>query len=262
MAVKVEMETLYCEPGNHKWKRPAGKRGRKPTHCGDHLPVQIVRANSAGEKVQTLYCELGNHSWERPSARGVRPHNCPEHKPVQNQNVSRATNGKEQLHCTIGDHDWERTPTRGRKPANCPDHAALSALPDNLAPNEVLLSEYENGDAMVLILDEAFYQELPKVEAPKKGPGRPRLHETKEEQEQAALERSRDKVNHLENSLKERGTHLSQQAPYQLYKQSGDGYEFVRDFSPLAKAQFINAFTDRFDAGIYYFMRDGVRIEE
>jgi hypothetical protein len=230
--------------------------------------VQEVAANNSGQKVQTLHCEIGNHSWERPSARGVKPHNCPEHKPVGNLIDPAAGTLMRVLHCEIGNHDWTRPPTRGRVPINCPEHkASTGPLTDNLAHNEVLLSEYPNGDAMVLILDDTFYSELPKVEAPKRAPGRPRIHETKEQQEQAALEKSRAKVDVLESNLKAHGTHISQQAPYQLYKlvsgiagEESAKYDYVRDFSPLAKSQFQNQFPDRFNSEVYFFKRDGVRL--
>jgi hypothetical protein len=102
----------------------------------------------------------------------------------------------------------------------------------------------------------------------KRGPGRPRIHQTPEEQAEAELARSRAKVDQLEANLKLNGTHISQQAPYSLYKlvkgiaNTPDAdYDYVRDFSPLAKEQFVNQFPERFEAGIYFFKRDGEKVE-
>lgn len=249
-------ETLYCETGNHKWTRES-KRGRKPTTCEKHPRAHVVLANNSSEAIVKLHCEIGDHDWERPAQRGAKPRNCPKHKPVTPQGKRlvdpQAGNVMRVLHCEIGNHEWKRAPQRGRVPINCPEHKPTAKPVDNLADNEVLLSEYDNGDAMVLILDEDFYASLPTIEQT------PEL--SKAQKEEIAFAKSRAKVDHLEKSLKDHGTHISQQAPYQLFKLVGGQYEYVRDFSPLAKAQFQNQFPDRFKAGIYFFKRDGIQLD-
>lgn len=293
MTARVEMESLYCEPGNHKWQRPR-TRGRKPTHCGDHLPVQVVRANSAGQKMQQLHCTIGNHDWERPSARGVKPLNCPEHKPatgttfatgLRQGSVLRVPAGNTTLHCEAGNHDWERPPTRGRKPINCPQHSVSAAgpraVPVRVISQDFPIQEIADEDLPLVEVEGEYESETTEqeqrellnaafnpVSAPKKR-GRPQLYANEEEQREAELARSRAKVDALEANLKAHGTHISQQAPYSLYKlvtgtpgEEDADYQFVRLFSPLAKAQLINEFPDRFSKGIYYFEKDGARVDE
>jgi len=281
-------ETLYCELGNHKWTRES-TRGRKPHNCDKHKPAVIVQANSVVQKKQTLHCEIGNHSWERPSARGVKPHNCPDHKPVlvtpsrlPADSPLRVV-GSTSLYCETGDHKWERPAQRGRKPKNCPEHSG--AVPPRSIPVRVIsdsfpVAEIADDDLPIVEVEGEYESETSETEqrelltaafnpTPKRGPGRPRIHETKEEQEEAARQRSIAKLNSLEDKLKARGTHISQQEPYALYKlvngiagTADAKYDFVRMFSPLHKAQFINQFPDRFDAGIYYFERNGERVDE
>lgn len=267
-------ETLTCQTGNHKWSREA-TRGRKPAFCPKHKPAVIVN-RSTTDGVQHLHCAIGNHDWERPSVRGVKPNNCPEHKPAvtvpaHNSTVTTQPNGMVLLHCETGDHDWEREPKRGRKPTSCPAHSGPRDVgvrviqSDNLAPNEVILSEDEDGSAMVLILDDAFYESLPKVEAPvKRGPGRPRIHETPEEAKEADLEKSRKRTEELELSLKARGTHLSQQTPYILYKKTSEDkarervvWDKVAEHSPLAREQFLNEHDAEMRDGLFRYERVG-----
>lgn len=124
-------ETLTCAVGNHTWKRDAGKRGRKPTHCPKHKPTPVasnstVTLNPNGRVL--LHCELGNHDWERAPSRGAKPRNCPEHKPeTATQNRVSVPAGPRKLHCKLGDHDWERPAKRGRVPENCPEHTPISS---------------------------------------------------------------------------------------------------------------------------------------
>lgn len=276
---------LHCELGNHDWEREP-TRGRAPANCPEHKPEPIGHAS---EKVQTLHCQIGNHDWERVSARGRAPINCPEHKPVPIQSsrsangvLTMTVNGMRTLHCELGNHDWERAPQRGRVPSNCPAHSAvpprsvpvrivsdsfpLADIPEEELPLVEVEGEYESEttpEEQREILSAAFSQP-----SEKRRPGRPRIHETPEEAAEAALAKSRARVDELELSLKANGTHLSQQAPYKLYKlvsgvagTKGARYEYVRDFSPLAREQFLNQFEDRFLAKIYYFERDGEKVE-
>jgi hypothetical protein len=286
----MAQETLYCVNGDHKWKREA-TRGRKPIVCPKHKPAP---GPVNGPITQTLHCEIGNHSWERVSQRGVKPHNCPKHKPTPGiVHVSRSANGSvdtetsrmETLHCATGDHDWERVPTRGRKPVDCPQHK-VSATPPRSVPVRVISQDFpiqeiaeeelpqvevegdyesETTEAEQRELLNAAFNPTPEV----KNRGRPKLYANEDEQKEAELARSREKVDALERNLRAHGTHISQQAPYSLYKLvrgiagSKDAkYDFVRLFSPLAKAQFINEFPERFKAGIYYFEKDGERVDD
>lgn len=287
--VRVEMETLYCEPGDHKWRRPK-TRGRKPISCGDHKPVAVVQANPAGQKVETLHCVTGNHNWERVSVRGRKPTDCPEHKPTQAVTTPRITAprpanqpvGSTTLYCENGKHDWEREPTRGRKPVHCPEHSGPRAVPVRVISDSFPIADISDDDLPIVEVEGEYESETTEDEqrelltaafnpvnpAPKKR-GRPKLYQNEDEQKEAELARSRAKVDQLEANLKAHGTHISQQAPYSLYKlvkgianTPGAEYQFVRLFSPLAKAQFVNQFPDRFNAGIYYFEKDKERIDD
>lgn len=277
------IRTLHCEIGNHSWERPA-QRGRVPANCPEHAPVKVA---VTGSKTQTLHCEIGNHSWERPSQRGIKPHNCPEHKPVKVAAPSTslidpaAGTVMRVLHCEIGNHEWKRASQRGRVPVNCPEH---SATPPRAVPVRVISDAFPVADIpedeLPLVEVEGEYEpETTEQEQrelltaafnppPKRGPGRPKLYDSKEEQEAAALAKSRARVDELEISLRANGTHISQQTPYKLYMlENGIAgtdsatYRYVRDFSPLAREQFLNRYEDRFLAKIYYFERDGERVE-
>lgn len=209
---------------------------------------------------ETLKCEIGNHLFEREITRGRKPRFCPEHKPeAPPVNRLPQVNGKVILHCEVGNHDWDRAPQRGRPPINCPEHSEKKAL--GLGSNEIELKEYEDGSAMFLVLDEEFLSSLPKTEPqPKRGRGRPRIYETDEEREAAAIQRSHDRVDELETSLKARGTHLSQQTPYILFKVNPDGTsEKAGEYSPLAHEQFLNKHEKDFLDGKYRFVRSDVK---
>lgn len=286
VTIRVEMESLFCESGNHKWQRPK-TRGAKPRSCPDHKPVTTYApSGKKADSLQTLHCQIGNHTWQRPSARGVKPLSCPEHKTAKATPNRRANPGEaaepDTLTCVAGNHTWQRPAARGRKPANCPAHStvgprnvpvriisenfpAIQEVPEEELPLVEVEGEYESEtteDEQRELLTAAF-------NPPPKKRGRPQLYANEEEQREAELKRSREKTDALEAHLKERGTHISQQAPYSLYKlvrgnagQKDAKYDFVRLFSPLAKAQFISQFSDRFDAGTYYFEKDGQRIDE
>lgn len=241
-------EHLTCEVGDHKWKRPIGMRGRKPRFCDKHKPTVPVNREPATAKV--LHCELGNHDWEREPTRGRVPTSCPEHRvaPVIVA-APRNENGKVSLHCEIGNHEWERAPARGRKPTSCPEHSAKSVGIRSVPVNVVAGSE--TGDPV-----------------PVRKPGRPRKYETKEEQEQAQLERSRERAANLDSMLKERGTHVSQQTPYILYKKVGETpgrngaspttkWSRVDSHSPLQQAQYVNRHEKDFLDGRYRYERNG-----
>lgn len=238
---QAKWEHLTCEVGQHKWKRELGKRGRKPTTCPKHKPVSVP--GDRGPKM--LHCVIGDHEWEREPTRGRVPTSCPDHKATQTiVSAPRTESGKVSLHCEIGDHEWERAPQRGRKPTSCPDHSG----PRSVAV--ALVAGSETGDP-----------------APKKR-GRPKLHETDEERAEAALLKSRERVDVLEGSLKERGTHLSQQTPYILYKKVGEKagrgktpptitWDKVEEHSPLMQAQYINKHEADFVSGAYRYERNG-----
>lgn len=222
--------------------------------------------------LETLYCEIGNHEFTRVSTRGRKPKNCEKHKPATPVITHRERNseGKVSLHCVAGNHSWDRLAQRGRPPFNCPQHT-IAAPPrsvpvrvvssDNLSPNEVSLKEYEDGGAMVLIMEDGFYNDLPKPELKKRG--RPKLYNSPEEQEEAARLKSRKRVDELENNLKARGTHLSQQVPYKLFKlvkgvagHKNAVYEFIEEHSPLARETFLNANEAKFLAKEYKYERN------
>lgn len=234
--IKVPQEKLRCQHKRpHNWTRPVGIRGKKPTLCPKHKPETPARGAAEPRK---LHCELGNHEWERPATRGRVPANCSKHKPVLViKSAPRNENGKETLTCELGKHEWERVPSRGRKPRNCPEHPVAS----------VPVTE----------------------EKPKRKPGRPKVHETKEAQEQAALEKSRERASNLEGKLKERGTHISQQTPYILYKNVAEKparkktdpptitWERVAEHSPLTQAKYVEQHADDFEKNLYRYERDG-----
>lgn len=249
-------ETLVCigTKKTHKWTREA-TRGRKPQYCPKHPnPNAVVIGPKAGPK--TLHCELGNHDWVREPTRGRVPVNCPQHKPLivapPTVTMNKAGNAVTTLHCELGDHDWERESTRGRKPRNCPKHAT-SAAPRSVPVNVVEGSQ--EGDP-----------------APKRGRGRPKLYETDEEREAAALAKSTEKVNRLEQGLMARGTHISQQAPYILYKKVGEvksrvkgrapkvTWEKVTEHSPLQRELYLNEHEKDFLEKKYRYEREGVPV--
>lgn len=266
-------ETLTCLLGNHTWERET-TRGRKPTSCKEHA-VSVTATSDSGPK--ELYCQAGDHNWLREPTRGRIPLSCPEHREaVTIVSAPRNENGKEELTCENGSHTWERLPARGRKPRFCPIHSAgnsastsLTSVPEIWTPDEELLIEVE-GDYETETTEVEQRELLTAAFNPvRKKPGRPKLHDTKEEKEQAALARSRERTNLLEGALKERGTHLSQQTPYVLYRkvketpnrtpggQATIEWVKVTDHSPLAQAQYINAHEKDFLSGDYRYERDG-----
>jgi len=239
-------ETLTCEHTKpHKWTRES-TRGRKPRFCDKHKPVIALSVSTTG--TTTLHCQVGNHAWEREAKRGRKPANCPKHAPVIAPIVpaERNSNGKEELVCENGNHTWERAPQRGRKPRFCPDH---SATPPR-SVGVVVVSGSENGDP-----------------APKKR-GRPKLHQTDEEREAAALAKSTLMVDRLEEGLKARGTHISQQTPYILYRKVSEKpsrvkgraatveWEFVENHTPLMRAQYLTKHEAQFLAGELRYERE------
>lgn len=241
----VKWEHLKCEfpEKPHNWKRPEGSRGRKPRFCPKHRSEPKLSSASTD-----LYCENGKHNWVRPPTRGRVPTSCPDHR-EQRVIVSapRNKNGMVTLHCETGNHDWERLPQRGRKPINCPKHSGVSPVTNS--PVNV------NGK-----------EESVPVE--KKRRGRPRIHETKEEAAEAALQKSRERAANLEGALKERGTHISQQTPYILYKKTAEKpgrngrkptvtWDKVTEHSPLQQAQYINSHGHDFESGAYRYERNG-----
>ena len=243
----AKWEHLVCENGNHKWKRELGQRGRKPRFCPKHKTAVVSKPNAGQPK--TLHCEIGNHDWVREPTRGRVPSNCPQHKPVHVVQANAAGNKVETLLCQIGNHNWERESKRGRKPPNCPEHSTALVAPRSVPVNVVAGSE--TGDP-----------------APKRKPGRPRIYESKEEQTEAMLEKSRERAANLEGKLKERGTHISQQTPYILYKKTGEKagrkgaaptttWEKVTEHSPLAQAQYVNTHAADFESGNYRYERNG-----
>jgi hypothetical protein len=250
----AKWEHLTCEyaPKNHAWKRELGIRGRKPRFCEKHRPV--VSLSSA---TTDLHCELGNHDWVRPPTRGRVPTSCPDHRVAKTiVSAPRNENGKVTLHCEIGNHDWERAPQRGRKPTSCPKHSGPRPVAVSLVKGS------EEGDKLPSTLGA-----LTEWAAPKKR-GRPKIHETPEEAKEAQLEKSRERAANLEGALKERGTHISQQAPYILYKRTGEKpgrkgapptvtWDKVTEHSPLAQAQYINSHAKDFDSGAYRYERNG-----
>lgn len=243
----AKWEHLKCEfpEKPHNWKRELGQRGRKPRLCPKHRPQEKLSSEHTD-----LYCEIGKHNWIRPPTRGRKPTSCPDHRvaaPVI-QAAPRNENGKVTLHCEIGNHEWERDPQRGRKPTSCPKHSGSSVGLRSVPVNVIAGSE--TGDP-----------------APKKK-GRPRIHATPEEAAEAALQHSRERAANLEAALKDRGTHISQQTPYILYKKikevPGRGnrpptvtWEKVEEHSPLMQAQYINKHGADFDSGAYRYERHG-----
>lgn len=248
----MSMETLKCEYDKkpHNWKRES-TRGRKPRFCPKHKPAPVVRSNSTVTTQPNgfvlLHCEIGDHTWERESKRGRKPTNCPEHAPVIAPIVpaERNSNGLVTLHCEAGDHDWEREPKKGRKPASCPTHT--------VGPRAVpvaVINGTETGDP-----------------APKKR-GRPKLYANEEEQAAAELARSIAKVDSLEEGLKARGTHISQQTPYILYKKTAEKasrvkgraptteWEMVASHSPLMREQFLKEHEAEFLAKTLRYERE------
>lgn len=257
-------EKLFCVTGNHNWTREAGKRGRKPTSCPKHPATPAVPSNSKvtlnPNGMELLHCQLGNHDWERKPVRGRKPVNCDEHKPAHVVQANSAGERITVLHCESGDHNWERPSQRGRQPINCPEHMKPKA--DNRGPDEIELNVYEDGSAMVLVLDEAFYKSLLTEglvsEPTKRGPGRPRIHQSPEDSREAAKARSQEKVDILEGHLREKGLHISQHSgnstPYRLFRILADGErEFVEAFSALGREQFINAHPSEFEKGTFTF---------
>lgn len=240
MAV-AKWEHLTCEyaPKPHKWKRPLGLRGRKPRFCDKHKPTPVSVSGTTGPI--TLHCEIGNHEWTREPTRGRKPRNCDEHKVAPTiVPANRNENGKVTLHCENGNHDWEREPARGRKPTSCPAHSGKSvgirSVPVNVIPGS------ETGD-----------------NKPKR---------TKEEIQAAKDAKSRERAANLEGMLKDRGTHISQQDPYILYKKTGEKkgrgktpptttWDKVTEHSPLAMAQYVNAHEKDFEDGLYRYERHG-----
>jgi hypothetical protein len=98
--------------------------------------------------------------------------------------------------------------------------------------------------------------------------GRPRIHETPEEAAEAKLAASRERASNLEAALKDRGTHISQQTPYILYKKVKEvpgrkgasptvTWEKVEEHSPLMQAQYINKHGADFELGTYRYERNG-----
>lgn len=246
----AKWEHLVCETGNHKWKRPLGMRGRKPRFCEKHRPVINVNPGQKAE-AKTLHCEIGNHEWLREPTRGRVPTSCPEHRAqtLVIQSAPRNENGKVTLHCTNGGHDWERDPQRGPKPTNCPLHPNTSVGVRSVSVNVIAGSE--TGDP-----------------APKRKIGRPRIHETPEEAAEAALKKSRERVDRLEGMLKDNGTHISQQTPYILYRlvesKPGRGnrsptttWDKVDEHSPLQMAKFVNQHEKAFEDGHFRYEREG-----
>jgi hypothetical protein len=230
-------ETLVCKgtPKTHKWKRES-TRGRKPQFCPKHKPEIVPGAGEA----KTLHCVLGDHDWIRQPTRGRVPVNCPDHKPLivipPTVTMDSAGDKIDKLHCEVGNHAWERKSTRGRKPANCPEHSPVG-------PRSVPVAVVEGSES---------------GDAPKK------RGKTPEEQAAADLKKSTEKVNRLEQSLKARGTHLSQQTPYKLYKRV-DGptkrgtttWDYVTEHSPLNRERFLNEHEAEFLAKRYRYERDG-----
>lgn len=245
---KWEHLTCEFEAKPHKWKREIGQRGRKPRFCPRHKPTPVSVSGNGEPK--TLHCELGNHDWIREPTRGRVPTSCPEHRVATTIVAApRNENGKVTLHCEIGKHDWERDPQRGRKPTNCPLH--LTTVAPRSVPVNVIAGS-ETGDPV----------------PEKKKRGRPRIHETPEAAAEAALEKSRERASNLEAMLKERGTHISQQTPYILYKKVGEKagrkgasstitWEKVTEHSPLAQQQYLNTHATDFETGAYRYERNG-----
>jgi|KBSSwiStaDraftv2_1062776.scaffolds.fasta_scaffold07467_19 hypothetical protein len=243
----AKWEHLKCEfPDKpHNWKRELGQRGRKPRFCPKHRPEPKLSSATTD-----LYCEIGKHNWIRPPTRGRVPTSCPDHRTqVVITSAPRNENGMVTLHCEVGNHDWERAPQRGKRPTNCPKHSSVSVAPRSVPVNVVQGSE--TGDPIT----------------PKKR-GRPRIHETKEEREEAKLAASRERAANLEGRLKENGTHISQQTPYILYKltetKPGRGnrpptttWDKVAEHSPLTMAQYVNAHETDFEKGLYRYEREG-----
>lgn len=244
------METLKCLYAKkpHNWKREA-TRGRKPQFCPKHKPEVPVTKSSG---TRTLHCKLGNHSWEREPTRGRVPENCPEHKPLivapPTVQMNEAGEAIQKLHCERGNHDWERKSQRGKKPTNCPEHPPVAIAPRPVPV--VIAAGSESGD----------------VPSPRK-PGRPKLYESDEEKAAAALARSTMLVNRLEDGLKARGTHISQQAPYILYKRT-DGptkrgkvtWDKVTEHSPLQRQVFLNEHEKDFLEKRFRYEREGVPV--
>lgn len=243
----AKWEHLTCEAGNHKWKREIGQRGRKPRFCPKHRPTVSVKTEA-----KELYCELGKHKWVREPKRGRVPTSCPEHaKPLVIVSSPRNANGMVTLTCEAGNHEWERAPQRGKRPTNCPQHSRAAVAPRSVPVNVIAGSE--TGDA---------------IQEPKRR-GRPRIHETAEAAAEAKLEKSRERANNLEGMLKERGTHLSQQTPYILYRKVKETpsrrknvpptveWEKVEEHSPLAMAQYVNKHEADFIAEKYRYERNG-----
>jgi hypothetical protein len=234
----AKWEHLICKIGDHKWKRELGKRGRKPEFCPKHKPAVSVPGN------QELHCELGNHSWIREPTRGRIPSSCPEHKTHTVITAApRNENGKVTLHCEAGNHDWERLPQKGRKPSNCPDHSGPRVVPVSVVAGS------ESGDPV-----------------PKKR-GRPRIHDSKEAQEEAQLRKSRERAANLDEMLKANGSHISQN--YILFKKTGEKasrrenvpptvtWERVTAHTALQSAQYVNAHEAEFKAGNYRYEHEG-----
>jgi hypothetical protein len=244
----AKWEHLQCEfPDKpHNWKRELGQRGRKPRFCPKHRPEPKLSSATTD-----LYCEIGKHNWIRPPTRGRVPASCPDHRETKViQAAPRNENGKVTLHCANGGHDWERSPQRGRKPTSCPMHPNTPVGVRTVSVNVIPGSGEGAG-----------------IPEPKRR-GRPKKYETKEEQTEAQLAASRERVDLLEGKLKERGTHLSQQAPYILYKKVGEKpgrkgteptttWEKVEEHSPLMQAQYINKHEADFVAGNYRYERNG-----
>jgi len=241
MAVaKWEHLTCEYEPKPHKWKREIGQRGRKPHFCPKHKPTTVAAASNSGPV--TLHCEIGDHDWIREPTRGRKPTSCPEHRVATIiVPATRNENGKVTLHCENGNHDWEREPQRGRKPTSCPTHS---------------------GKSLASVSDPVAEKPEPKKR------GRPRIHETPEEAKEAQLKRSQERAANLEGMLKGRGTHISQQDPYILYKKTAEKkgrgktpptttWDKVADHSPLQMAQYVNAHEADFENGLYRYERHG-----
>ncbi len=242
----AKWEHLKCEFSEkpHNWKRELGQRGRKPRFCPKHrAPEKISSAKT------DLYCVIGKHNWIREPKRGRTPSSCPDHAVITSiKQAPRNSEGLNTLHCEAGNHEWTRPPARGRKPSSCPVHSTKLLAPRSVSVNVV--PGTETGDS-----------------TPKKR-GRPRIHETPEAQKEAQLAASRERADNLEGALKERGTHLSQQTPYILYKKVEEKagrkgasptvtWEKVEEHSPLMQAQYINKHEADFVSGAYRYERNG-----
>lgn len=268
-------ETLQCLTGKHTWAREA-TRGRKPTHCSKHPAVNTPATADIGPR--ELHCETGDHKWLREPTRGRVPRSCPLHREaVTITPAPRNENGKEELVCEFDNEKWERLPARGRKPRFCPNHSA--GKPASAPVVALTLQQWPADEELLIEVEGEFESETTEAEQRElltkalnpesRKVGRPKLYASKEEQTEAQLAHSRERAALLEGALKERGTHISQQTPYVLYRKVKETasrtkgveptteWEQVTYHSPLAQAQYINQHEKDFLDGNYRYERDG-----